>query len=227
MTRIYLATPMYGGQCTIGYTSSVLKMSKSLEFEHMFISNESNIVRARNMLVHTFLKSDCTHLLFVDADVAFEPSGINDLIAANKDVIGGLYPKKFINWDRVRELVLAGYPSHALSSASRDFYVRGRVDFSKKVPQEVKSVGTGLMLIKRKVFEKLQNKVPVKPLGSSVVGTVDMNEKVGHFFSSGFDDASEEFLSEDYLFCQLWRQNGGKVYVAPWVQGLHIGHHIF
>lgn len=218
---------MYGGQCTIGYTSSVLNLAKCMQFEHMFISNESNIVRARNMLAHAFLKSSCTHLLFIDADVGFSADGIDELIKANKDIVGGLYPKKNINWAKVQQLALAGYPAHALPSASRDFYVQGDIDYSKKELQEVKSIGTGLMLIKRKVFEKLKSKVPLSPLGSELVGVFDSSENVSHFFSSGFDEQNNEFLSEDYLFCQLWRQNGGKVFAAPWVQGAHIGHHIF
>ena len=97
---VFVGTPMFGGQCTAGFASSLLNLQKYIPFAHSFISNESLITRARNMLAHSFLKSEATHLLFIDADVAFDAEDVAQMIKDCWDcvVVGGLYPKKMIDW---------------------------------------------------------------------------------------------------------------------------------
>jgi len=63
--------------------------------------------------------------------------------------------------------------------------------------------------------------------GSAVVGEVNSDEMVKQFFETGVDDTTGEFLSEDYMFCQTWRNMGGTVWAAPWVRTIHIGAHHF
>ena len=225
--KLHIATPMYGGNCTAGYTSSMLNLAKVLPYDHNFITNESLVTRARNMLVHNFLASDCTHLLFIDADVAFDPHGVKKMLDADKDVIGGLYAKKYINWNRVFTAVKYGVQPELLSSNAYDYYVRGEVRVGTDKPVEVESVGTGLMMIKRQVFEKLKPETPVSKLGSTVVGQIAAQDKVYHFFDTGVDAQTGEFLSEDYAFCQRWKAKGGTIFAAPWVQTIHIGTHHF
>ena len=225
--KLYLATPMYGGNCTAGYTSSVINLAKVLPYEHMFVTNESLITRARNSLAHMFLQSDCTHLFFVDADVAFDHEAIPQMLDAGKDIIGGLYAKKSINWNAVRNAALQGAMPHQLSQCGSSYYVQGDVQIGSPVPVEVKSVGTGLMLISRNVFEKMSPHVKESKFGSSVVGEIDSHTKVKQFFETDIDDTTGEFLSEDYTFCQTWRKLGGTVWAAPWVRTIHIGTHHF
>lgn len=225
--KLHIATPMYGGNCTAGYTSSILNLAKILPYDHNFLTNESLVTRARNMLVHNFLASDCTHLLFIDADVAFDPNGIKKMLEVDKDVIGGLYAKKYINWGRVFNAVKYGVQPELLSSNAYEYYVRGEVRVGMDKPVEVESVGTGLMMIKRQVFEQLKPETPVSSLGSTVVGQISAKDKVHHFFDTGVDTQTDEFLSEDYAFCQRWKAKGGKIFAAPWVQTIHIGTHHF
>ena len=179
------------------------------------------------MLTHNFLSSDCTHLLFIDADVAFDAQGVIKMVESDLPLIGGLYAKKYINWGKVHAAANRNVKPEHLHQAACDYYVRGDVEIGSQDPIEVLSVGTGLMLIKRKVFETLKPDTPVSRLGSTVVGQIEATEKVHHFFDTGVDSNTGEFLSEDYAFCQRWRAKGGKVYAAPWVQTIHIGTHHF
>ncbi len=225
--KVYIATPMYGGNCTAGYASSMLNLSRVLPFEHNFVTNESLVTRARNMLAHSFLKSECTHLLFIDADVAFDASGVVKMIESGKDLIGGLYAKKYINWARVHQAALRGAAPLQLPAAAHDYYVRGAVRVGSQDCVEVKSVGTGLMLISRNVFDRMAPSVRESKLGSTLVGSIKPEDKVRHFFDTGVDEETGEFLSEDYAFCQRWQALGGKVYAAPWIRTIHVGVHHF
>lgn len=218
---------MYGGNCTAGYASSMLNLASVLPYEHNFVTNESLVTRARNMLTHNFLSTNCTHLLFIDADVAFDPHGVVKMLESDLSLIGGLYAKKCINWGKVHFAASRGVSPENLHSVACDYYVRGDVEIGSDKPVEVVSVGTGLMLIKREVFETLKPDTSISKIGSTVVGQIQPTESVYHFFDTGVDANTGEFLSEDYAFCQRWRAKGGKVYAAPWVRTIHIGTHHF
>src|SRR5438105_1383148 len=101
--KLFVATPMYGGQCTGMYMKSCLDLQGvcqqyGIETRFSFIFNESLITRARNYLVDEFLRSGFTHLLFLDADIHYNPQDVIALLALDKDVIGAPYPKKSIKW---------------------------------------------------------------------------------------------------------------------------------
>ena len=102
MPIIFIATPMYGGMATGSYTSSLMQTPITLSqngiglyYAHMM--NESLVTRARNALTYDFLNSPATHLMWIDADIGFNPMDIVSMVQANKDIICGLYPKKEIH----------------------------------------------------------------------------------------------------------------------------------
>ena len=104
--KLFVATPCYGGQCLGLYAKSCLDLQSiciqyGIECRFSFIFNESLITRARNYLVDEFLRSGCTHLLFIDADINFNPQDVLALLALDRDVVGGPYPKKSINWNNI------------------------------------------------------------------------------------------------------------------------------
>ena len=112
--KVFIATPMYAGQCFGFYLQSLLQLNnmmrdKDLTTMMSFLFNESLITRGRNALVHQFLKTDCTHLFFIDADIRFNPADVFPMLEADKDVICGIYPKKEINWHNVSRAVEATY----------------------------------------------------------------------------------------------------------------------
>ena len=62
------------------------------------MANESLITRARNNLVAKCMSNkDISHIMFIDADVGFDVESIYKLIAHDKDIVGGIYPRKHLN----------------------------------------------------------------------------------------------------------------------------------
>lgn len=238
MNKVFVATPMYGGMNAGFYTQSALTMSQvfsqhgiGLSFSYMF--NESLITRARNALVHQFLKTDNTHLMFIDSDIRFFPEQIPKMLEVDKEIICGIYPKKEINWETVRRAIENGVPNENLKYHTGSFVVNlvgyaGEVTVPINEPVEIYNGGTGFMLIKREVFEKLGDKVAsyTNDVGD-LSGTMQQNEQIKEFFDTSIEPETNRLLSEDYHFCREWRMMGGKVWAAPWVQLSHIGTYAF
>mgnify|MGYP003348435256 CR=1 FL=1 len=109
--KLFIATPMYGGNSHGMYVKSCLDLQSlcsqyGIEARFSFIFNESLITRARNYLVDEFLRAEgFTHLLFIDADIHFDPRDVIALLALDKDIVGGPYPKKSIKWGSIKEAI--------------------------------------------------------------------------------------------------------------------------
>jgi hypothetical protein len=229
-TKIFIATPMYGGMCTGAYAKAMMSVpgtmvNHGIAVAIRFVMNNSLIPEARNQLVDIFLKdTDSTHMMFIDADLEFDPMDIIHMINADVDVIGGVYPKKRIAWNQVRNAIAAGVPDEKLEEYTGDMVVSMLEDAREATvkatePFEVKGVGTGFMLIKRSVFERL--------MGNIETYLNDDDEIVHDFFPLMKEPESGKKMSEDYSFCYLCRQNGIKIYIAPWAAFSHIGTYEF
>jgi len=237
---IMIATPMYGGMNHGLYMKSCLDlqgmcMQYGIQTKFSFLFNESLITRARNYLVDEFLyRSDCTHLLFIDSDIAFDPKDVLALLALDKDVIGGPYPKKAIKWNNIKKGVTKNPQVEAgvLEKLAGDFVfnpVQGTKQFSVSEPLEVLEIGTGFMMIKREVFAKFEEAYPNLKYKPDHVGQkhFDGSRYIHAYFDTVIDKDSERYLSEDYMFCQWWRNIGGKIYLCPWMKTTHIGTYHF
>jgi hypothetical protein len=244
--NLFVATPMYGGMAHGMYVKASLDlqalMSKyGVETRFSFLFNESLITRARNYLVDEFLRSDCTHLLFIDSDVHYNPQDVVALLALDKDVIGGPYPKKAINWNNIA-LAARKHPDLApqeLENLVGDYVfnvVKGTQQFSVTEPLEVLEIGTGYMMVKREVFPILEEKYPQLRYKPDHVGQAhfDGSRYIHAYFDTVIDTldsatggGSERYLSEDYMFCQLWRKTGGSIFLCPWMKTQHIGTYPF
>ena len=168
--KLFVATPMYGGVNNGMYMKACLDlqgmcMQYGIEVRFSFLFNESLITRARNYLVDEFLRSGYTHLLFIDSDIHFDPNDVLALIALDKDVIGGPYPKKTINWKNIA-LAMVKNPTltpNELDALTGDYVfnpVPGTKQFKVTEPLEVMEIGTGYMMVKRHVFEKFKEAYP-------------------------------------------------------------------
>jgi len=224
---IAIATPMYGGMCHGGYMHSVLPLSFTLASmgDSLFypsIHNESIITRARDALVHDMLQhKDADGILFVDADTGFDPIAVADMIHSGKDFIGAIYPKKSINWEQVRAAALNGEEDLEKYTG----YFTGRVPSNKEIkitePMEVDRVGTGLVYISRRVFEEMApNCRTYKDLTQHNGKHVE--RELTQFFDMQFDEHGQ-LLGEDYYLCKKWKEMGGEIYAAPWVDTVHYG----
>lgn len=244
--KLFVATPMYGGMNHGLYMKSCLDlqallMRYNVEVKFSFLFNESLITRARNYLVDEFLRSGSTHLLFLDSDIHFNPQDVIALLALDKDVIGGPYPKKAINWGNVKQASKNNpdiEPKELENLVGEYVFnvVRGTKQFSVTEPLEVLEIGTGFMMVKREVFPKLEQAYPQLRYKPDHIGQAhfDGSRYIHAYFDTIIDTkdsatggGSERYLSEDYMFCQLWRKIGGEIYLCPWMKTQHIGTYAF
>lgn len=237
---IFVATPMYGGMSHGLYVKSCLDlqnicMQYGIQTKFSFLFNESLITRARNYLVDEFLRSDATHLLFIDSDIHYNPQDVIALLALDKDVIGGPYPKKSINWGNVAEGARKNpnlNPSELENLTGEYVFnvVSGTEQFSVNEPLEVMEIGTGFMMIKREVFPKMEAAYPEYRYKPDHIGQAnfDGSRYIHAYFDTVIDKGiSDRYLSEDYMFCQYWRKIGGKIWLCPWMRTQHIGTYAF
>jgi hypothetical protein len=237
--HLLVATPMYGGMCNGQYTASMLQMvttftQAKVPFQYAYMTNESLITRARNSLAHDFLESNCSHLMFIDSDIGFNPTDILHMINANKDIICGIYPKKEINWVDVAKAVQAGVPPQDLNKHTGAFVVNlvggaAKAEGKSNEPMQIANGGTGFMLIQRKVFKTLIEKVPTYNNDMFLAVDTERTPKVIHeFFTTSIDkDSGNRLLSEDYHFCKIAREAGFTVWAAPWANLVHCGAYNF
>ena len=212
-TRVHICMPCYGGQLTESTFMSYIKWSNTcrqlgLDWTIETMTNESLISRARNTLVAKFLSNpQSTHLMFVDADIGWEPWHLLAMLNADKDVIGGLYPMKALPVRWVVNGVEGG-------ETSEDGNLL-----------EVSKTGTGFMLVKRHVFEKLDNHPAVKPFNNDI----GLPKELDQYLKTYYDTAVREnrYYSEDWTFCENWRDLGGKVWVDKRVLLKHTGTYVF
>lgn len=236
---IFLATPMYGGQCYGGYTKSVADLmvlctKYEIECKLFFMFNESLITRARNYLADEFLRSEFSHLLFIDSDITFNAQDVLlmlNMCESDKDILCGPYPKKAISWEKVKSAVDKGFADKdpmMLENFTGD-YVFNPVDGTDKIAinelAEVKEGGTGFMMIQRHVFARLDEAHPERLYRPDHVRTksFDGSREIMAYFDCVIDPVSKRYLSEDYMFCQYARASGSKVWMMPWLELKHTG----
>lgn len=229
--KIFVATPMYGGNAKSVYITSLSNLTiglagKGHSVVQTNLTNESLITRARNTLTHSFLESDCDAMLFIDGDHAFNADDVIKMVESEKDLIGAIYPMKSINWQAVRNAAILGKEN--LEQYSGFFAVNlleQSQQFDLNSPIKVRDVGTGMMFITRKVFEDL------KPLcktykNNSIGSSMPFGAEVIEYFTTTINEDGI-LLSEDYAFCAMWRSLGNDVWAAPWVQITHAGEYNF
>ena len=239
--KLFVATPMYGGMAHGMFVKSCLDLQAicsqyGIEVRFSFIFNESLITRARNYLVDEFLRAEgFTHMLFIDADIHFDPRDVVALMALDKEIVGGPYPKKSIKWGAVKDAVKR-HPDIApleMEKVAGDFVFNpapGTEKFSVAEPIEVLEIGTGFMMIRRQVFDKFRDAYPELRYKPDHVGQAnfDGTRYIHAYFDTVIDHGvSDRYLSEDYMFCQWWRKIGGKVWLCPWMKTHHIGTYAF
>lgn len=237
--KLFVATPMYGGMANGLYVKSSLDLQAvmsryGVETKFSFLFNESLITRARNYLVDEFLRSECTHLLFIDSDIHYDPRDVIALMALDKDVIGAPYPKKSINWGNIAAAARK-HPNldpKELETLVGEYVfnvVKGTSQFQVTEPLEVMEIGTGFMMVKREVFGKYAEAYPEYRYKPDHVGQAnfDGSRYIHAYFDTVIDPESERYLSEDYMFCQWWRKIGGQIYLCPWMKTQHIGTYAF
>jgi hypothetical protein len=200
------------------------------------VGYDALISRARSTLVAAFLDNPmATHLLFVDADISFEPHQVERLLMANKDFVGALYPLKSMDWDLLpqrcveeRESVRQAALSY-VGTFSPEAERKWEGDFATGI-----YVGGGFQLIRRATIERMIAAYPethfksvhALPMSGSRRDIVS-SANLFALFDCIIDPETGVYLSEDYSFCLRWRKIGGEIWIDAASKLTHTGAYEF
>jgi len=210
---VYVAMPCYDSV----HRDTVVSLMKLFgEFRKVGISSQYNIVKsslvnyARNLSTCGFLASDCNHMLFIDADVEFEPEAVLRMLVVQKDIICTPYRVKMADPRKIKYAV--------------DFKNESKIEMLPGEIIEVEQGPAGLMVIHRRVFDKLMKVHPemhIKHMGSL---TKALNNKyLYNFWDTTFNPKTSLWKGEDLSFCDLARSVGFKIYANTGSNTIHHG----
>jgi hypothetical protein len=238
---IVVATPCFGGTVSQNYMTSVIRLmnharSAAFDVTLSMLGYDALISRARSILVGAFLDDPAaTHLLFVDADVSFEPEQVERLLRADKDFAGALYPLKSIDWDLIPQRCVEH--GESLRQAALSYVGTFSPEAERKQDGDFATgtyVGGGFQLIRRRALERMIAAYPetrfnqVHSLPKS--GTRQEAAASPHLyalFDCIIDPDTGAYLSEDYSFCRRWRQIGGEIWIDTASRLTHSGPYEF
>jgi len=232
---IFVATPVHS-ECSIHYTQALLELQKiafqkkiKIKFQLM---KSSLVTQGRNLCVAGFLESDFTHMLFIDSDIYVQAESILKMIERDKDVISIPYPLKTMMWDKAMDRIHDNQIKSIkdLKTALNTYPMRVADDNDIKVNKGVMEVThspTGCMLIKRDVINKLIKAYPDKGIVQKTVINGEYVDKphMWNFFDCIHDPETKTYLGEDFSFCKLWKDIGGKCYAYIGDTIVHVGEH--
>jgi hypothetical protein len=239
---IFIATPCFGGVVSQSYMLSVIRLmsyAKSAEFDVTLsmLGYDALISRARSTLVAAFLDNPATtHLLFVDADIGFEPQQVERLLRFERDFTGALYPLKSIDWDFIPQRCVEG--GESVRQAALSYVGTFCAETERKQEGDFVTgiyVGGGFQLIRRKALEKMIaaypethfSRVHSLPKSGSRREMVAQSSNLFALFDCIIDHDTGAYLSEDYSFCRRWRQIGGEIWVDSASKLTHTGPYEF
>ena len=229
---LFVATPSFGGHVTTAYANSMLKLqsacrAQSLDFEWLMLGGDALITRARADLVAHFLdRPDTTHLLFIDADIGFEPAQVFRLLAFDADVTAGVYPAKRIDWQRVRDVLAAGLPAPQSTALDYVFEVEDPMRVvARNGFVKARYAGTGFLLIRRQALTALCQAHPELQYRRTSATTDPLGNSANRYalWDTMIDPASGVYLSEDYAFCRRWSELGGEIWIEIESKLTHVG----
>jgi hypothetical protein len=236
--KVMFATPAYISAVSMNYVTSIFDLTWHCArfgldcILHMHA--ESLITRARNKIVMKFLSDETlTHLFWIDSDIVFTPQSVCRLLLADRDIAAGVYPMKTFNWPA--EGLPAKMTREEWRARFTDFpfnpvgHGKERVSHYADVDGfvEVAEAPTGFMCIKRDVFYKMMARYP--HLRYTPDGPPNNPQAHLHwrFFDCMTDPDDGRYLSEDFAFCRLWRDMGGKVWVDLDCKLGHLGQYLY
>lgn len=201
--KICLATTAYENPAA-AYTFAIQKTREAMHkagfpTAYYLLSGNCHVDDARNSIVQEFLLSDCTDLVFLDADVVWEPSELIKLCQYDADIVGGVYPYRRDDEQSKESMPVLMFPGSY--EANGDGLV------------EVAGLPTGFMRIRRHVIERLAEKA------DKFWKRNDRRSPVPILFERAFIEGTR--LGGDLNFCRKWIAEGGAVYAAT---DLHLGH---
>ena len=228
LCKPFIAMPCYGGKLEAETAQGLLDFkaicqAARIENEICFLANEALISRGRNNLTAEFMANPAyTHLVFVDADMAFDGADIFKLIARDKDVVSAACPKK--------TFPIKYATSFVIKSMRETGQATGPVRDSSGELIEATTVGAAFVCIKKSVIQKMIDSYQELKYDNKSIEETDPNyETLNKYSYSLFDTIQEDksYYGEDNAFCKRWKEIGGKIWVDSTIDIGHVGRHIF
>lgn len=230
-TKIFIPVICYNNTCNTYFMFSLIKLIMALKEAGIDttlypIGFESLICRARNASIAQFMSNNCTHILFLDTDIEFEVEGIFKLINAKEKVIGAAYALKTLWPDKIKDVYTREViPTNPLNQCTKHgvHVLQSGKHSNEKI--EVEYLTTGCMLIEKSVIDIMIRVYPERKYTNDIDGyfpDTDVN-LFYNLFAVEINKETNKYESEDYCFCRLWRQQGGKIYVIPDITLIHHG----
>lgn len=250
--RLYILTPCYGSMCYVNYVACLMNTLSNLkqigvDVQVEFCKNDSLVTRARNNLVAKAMSDKkMTHILFIDSDITWESTSILKLMIAQKPIVGGVYPLKHYNWDKLVNDPLNPYKSNITQSwiktknesQLKDIisdetiiqnkllnyninYLGNYLSIDENLAK-VKHTATGFMMIQRSTIENMMKAFPsTKYVDDVHFLKEDENQYAYALFDCGVEDG--HYYSEDWLFCHRWTKMGGEIFIDVSINLTHTG----
>jgi hypothetical protein len=230
---VMIAVPCYDQQVTEPFMMSLINTiiyfkEIGLKFSICTIS-DSLVSRARNSLAAKFMGNPLyTHMMFIDCDLSFNRESILKMLWHDKDIVVGSYPIKEINWEKIKEASKMDIATDKLMQEGTRYVVHMTNSSEAQLEVEkgaisVYDAGTGFMLIKRQVFEKMFKKYKKLKYIDDTGSTEGAENEFTYALFNSYIDSDSRFLSEDYGFCRYWQKMGGKIWLDPTIDLCHMG----
>lgn len=210
--KLFIGLPAYDFKISVKMAISLAEFcvkaqQHGVQIQMTNVSGCSVVSRARNIIADQLLESDCTHLLFVDSDTNFNADDVFRLLAFadKKDIVAG---------------IAATRKKQKVYYSTLDQDEDGNIVMDRMGLVRVLRAGTGFMMIKREVFEKLREVHPEWKF-------YDPNTDKDMYSFFDFKSTPEGYVGEDYLFCDRAREQGFTVWVDPTIKLGHMGMHEF
>jgi len=232
---VFIATPCFGGLVSQHYMQSVISLIQfaskaNFDAALALLGHDSLITRSRNTLVSQFLNTPgATHLLFIDADISFEAAQVYEMLRFDQEFVAGIYPLKVIDWSNPA-LKRAATGREAFQTAPL-LYVGSLCDGNEserdgRFATAIYS-GGGFMLLKRQVIERMIAAYPECRYSSVHAYSNAKTAESYALFECMIDKDTGAYVSEDFGFCQKWRDIGGKIWLDTEGKLTHIGSYNF
>lgn len=199
MRKVLIGTPAYDGRVDVWYANSLvntvkLSIQKDIEITPVYMAYDSLVQRARNDLVRLAIEGEFDDLIFIDSDEEWDPNWIFTLLDYEEDIVGVPVVKKS---DQVMFNVKA---------------LNDKLEMNEKGLMEVEAVGTGFLKISKTALQKVWDVSP-DYMNEGRLGRLVFDIRI----------VNGDLVSEDIIFCNKWRELGGKIWINPAMTCNHIG----
>lgn len=233
--HLFVAVPCYGCKMSCTFVSSILRfegwcLANGLKISFEFLGNESLIPRGRNILAERAMRSGATHLLFIDADIGFQPLSVLRLLAYDAPVTAGIYAKKGLNWADICK------SKHTDIASLKDAGLNYNINFVQQKQQhqvvngfvKVHDAATGFMLIRMDTLRHLRDAyADTLTVLNDIPSSRDSIKEYVALFDCMICPTSKRYLSEDYAWCRRVQEQGLEVYADLCAPLTHTGSMLF